>query len=58
MNALSIHDWKAHCFAVGDAANCFSAARAFQVHETAGAFATIRMALNASSPVESAWSSN
>lgn len=47
MNALKIQDWRARGFAVGVASHGIGAARAFQVNETAGAFAGIGMALNA-----------
>ncbi|MDB6177322.1 LrgB family protein [Paracoccus sp. Z330] len=47
MNLLRIRDWRARGFAVGVAAHGIGTARAFQVNETAGAFAGIAMALNA-----------
>lgn len=47
MNALRIKDWRARGFAVGVAAHGVGTARAFQVNETAGAFAGIGMGLNA-----------
>lgn len=47
MNALGIRDWRARGFAVGVAAHGVGTARAFQVNETAGAFAGIGMGLNA-----------
>lgn len=47
MNALGIRDWRARGFAVGMAAHGVGTARAFQVNETAGAFAGIGMGLNA-----------
>jgi len=47
MNALRITDWRARGFAVGTAAHGIGTARAFQVNETAGAFAGIGMGLNA-----------
>jgi predicted murein hydrolase (TIGR00659 family) len=47
MNALRIRDWRARGFAVGVAAHGIGTARAFQVNETAGAFAGIGMGLNA-----------
>lgn len=47
MNAFKIRDWRARGFAVGVAAHGIGTARAFQVNETAGAFAGIGMALNA-----------
>jgi predicted murein hydrolase (TIGR00659 family) len=46
-NALGITDWRARGFATGVAAHGIGTARAFQVHETAGAFAGIGMGLNA-----------
>ncbi|MDX5358266.1 MAG: LrgB family protein, partial [Rhodobacterales bacterium] len=47
LNALQMRDWRARGFAVGVAAHGIGAARAFQVHETAGAFAAIGMGLSA-----------
>ena len=47
MNALHINDWRARGFSVGVAAHGIGTARAFQVNETAGAFAGIGMGLNA-----------
>jgi len=47
LNLLRIGDWRARGFAVGVAAHGIGTARAFQVHETAGAFAGIGMRLNA-----------
>lgn len=47
MNMLRIEDWRARGFAVGVAAHGIGTARAFQVNETAGAFAGIGLALNA-----------
>lgn len=47
LNALNIHDWRARGFSVGVAAHGIGTARAFQVNETAGAFAGIGMGLNA-----------
>jgi len=47
MNALRIRDWRARGFAVGVSAHGIGTARAFQVNETAGAFAGIGMGLNA-----------
>ena len=47
LNALKITDWRARGFATGVAAHGIGTARAFQVHETAGAFAGIGMGLNA-----------
>ena len=47
LNLLGIKDWKTRGFAVGVASHGIGTARAFQVNETAGAFAGIGMALNA-----------
>ncbi|MFV0333682.1 MAG: LrgB family protein [Tropicimonas sp.] len=47
LNTLRIRDWRARGFAVGVAAHGIGTARAFQVNETAGAFAGIGMGLNA-----------
>ncbi|MRU15365.1 LrgB family protein [Roseovarius sp. A21] len=47
MNTLRITDWRARGFSVGVAAHGIGTARAFQVNETAGAFAGIGMGLNA-----------
>jgi predicted murein hydrolase (TIGR00659 family) len=47
MNALRVTDWRARGFSVGVAAHGIGTARAFQVNETAGAFAGIGMGLNA-----------
>ena len=47
LNLLGFRDWRARGFAVGVAAHGIGTARAFQVHETAGAFASIGMGLNA-----------
>ncbi|WP_212523754.1 LrgB family protein [Actibacterium sp. MT2.3-13A] len=47
LNLLRIRDWRARGFAVGVAAHGIGTARAFQVNETAGAFAGIGMGLNA-----------
>ena len=47
LNALGLKDWRARGFATGVAAHGIGTARAFQVHETAGAFAGIGMGLNA-----------
>jgi len=46
-NAMNIHDYRARGFAVGVSAHGFGAARAFQVDSTAGAFASLGLALNA-----------
>ncbi|WBU57113.1 LrgB family protein [Paracoccus sediminicola] len=47
LNLLKVTDWRARGFAVGVAAHGIGTARAFQVNETAGAFAGIGMGLNA-----------
>ncbi|MFC3527720.1 LrgB family protein [Paracoccus mangrovi] len=47
LNALGIRDWRARGFSLGVAAHGIGTARAFQVNETAGAFAGIGMGLNA-----------
>ena len=47
LNLLKIRDYRARGFAVGVSAHGFGAARAFQVGQTAGAFASLGMALNA-----------
>lgn len=47
LNLLRIKDWRARGFAVGVASHGIGTARAFQVNETAGAFAGIGMGLNA-----------
>ena len=47
MNALGLRDWRARGFALGVAAHGIGTARAFQVNETAGAFAGLGMGLNA-----------
>ncbi len=46
-NALKIADYRARGFAVGISAHGVGTARAFQVNDTAGAFASLAMALNA-----------
>ncbi len=46
-NMLKLKDYRARGFAVGVSAHGFGTARAFQVDETAGAFASLGMALNA-----------
>ncbi|AKH41989.1 putative murein hydrolase (TIGR00659 family) [Altererythrobacter atlanticus] len=46
-NAMGITDYRARGFAVGVSSHGFGAARAFQVDPTAGAFASLGMALNA-----------
>jgi predicted murein hydrolase (TIGR00659 family) len=47
LNALGLRDWRARGFAVGVASHGIGTARAFQVNDTAGAFAGIGMGLNA-----------
>jgi predicted murein hydrolase (TIGR00659 family) len=47
LNLLRITNWQARGFAVGVASHGIGTARAFQVNETAGAFAGIGMGLNA-----------
>ncbi len=47
LNLLRVRDWRARGFAVGVASHGIGTARAFQVHETAGAFAGLGMGLNA-----------
>lgn len=47
LNLLRVTDWRARGFAVGVAAHGIGTARAFQVNDTAGAFAGIGMGLNA-----------
>lgn len=47
LNALGFTDWRARGLAIGVAAHGIGTARAFQVHETAGAFASLGMGLNA-----------
>ncbi|WP_417806243.1 LrgB family protein [Thioclava sp.] len=47
LDALGFRDWRARGLAVGVAAHGIGTARAFQVHETAGAFASIGMGMNA-----------
>lgn len=47
LNACRIRDWRARGFSVGLAAHGIGTARAFQVNNTAGAFAGIGMGLNA-----------
>jgi predicted murein hydrolase (TIGR00659 family) len=47
LNLLGIRDWRARGFSVGIASHGIGTARAFQVNETAGAFAGIGMGLNA-----------
>ncbi|RMH47792.1 MAG: LrgB family protein [Alphaproteobacteria bacterium] len=47
LDAMGIRDWRARGFAVGVASHGIGTARAFEVHETAGAFAGLGMGLNA-----------
>lgn len=47
LNVLGFTDWRARGLAIGVAAHGIGTARAFQVHETAGAFASLGMGLNA-----------
>ncbi|WP_159980048.1 MULTISPECIES: LrgB family protein [unclassified Novosphingobium] len=47
LNALGLRDYRARGFAIGVAAHGIGAARAFQVDATAGALASLGMALNA-----------
>lgn len=47
MRLMHIRDWRARGFAVGVAAHGIGTARAFQVNDTAGAFAGTGMGLNA-----------
>lgn len=47
MNLMRIRDYRARGFAVGISAHGFGAARAFQVNEIAGTYASLGMALNA-----------
>lgn len=47
LNGLKITDWRARGFAVGVSAHGAGAARAFEVHPVAGAYAGVGMALNA-----------
>ena len=46
LNALRIKDWRARGFALGVAAHGIGTARALQVNEVAGAFASLAMGLN------------
>lgn len=46
-NLLGLRDYRARGFAIGVSAHGFGTARAFQVDHTAGAFASLGMALNA-----------
>ncbi|TWI33268.1 LrgB family protein [Paracoccus sulfuroxidans] len=47
LNLLGVRDWRARGFSVGVAAHGIGTARAFQVNETAGAFASMGMGMNA-----------
>lgn len=47
LNLFGLKDWRARGFAVGIVSHGIGTARAFQVHPTAGAFASLGMALNA-----------
>ncbi|MFC5739708.1 LrgB family protein [Sinirhodobacter huangdaonensis] len=47
LNAIGLTDWRARGFATGVAAHGIGTARAFQVNDTAGVFASIGMGLNA-----------
>jgi len=47
LNTLRIRDWRARGLSVGIASHGIGTARAFQVNDTAGAFAGLGMALNA-----------
>ncbi len=47
LNLMRVRDWRARGFAVGVASHGIGTARAFQVNETAGAFAGVGMGLNA-----------
>ena len=47
MNLLRIRDYRARGFAIGVSAHGFGAARAFQVNDIAGSYASLGMALNA-----------
>jgi putative effector of murein hydrolase len=47
MNLMKVRDYRARGFAVGITAHGFGAARAFQVNEIAGTYASLGMALNA-----------
>ena len=46
LNLLGFRDWRARGFALGVASHGIGTARAFQVHEVAGVFAAVAMALN------------
>jgi putative effector of murein hydrolase len=47
LSAIGVRDHRAVGFAIGIAAHAIGTARAFQISETAGAFATLGMILNA-----------
>ena len=47
LNLARVRDWRARGLAVGVAAHGIGTARAFQVNEVAGAFASLAMGLNA-----------
>lgn len=47
MDLMGVRDYRARGFAVGISAHGFGAARAFQVNDTAGTYASLGMALNA-----------
>ncbi|HEY0212605.1 MAG TPA: LrgB family protein [Paenirhodobacter sp.] len=47
LNVLGITDWRARGFATGVAAHGIGTARAFQINDTAGVFASMGMGLNA-----------
>ena len=47
LNLIGVRDWRARGLATGVAAHGIGTARAFQVHDTAGVFASIGMGLNA-----------
>ena len=46
LNRLGFRDWRARGFALGATSHGIGTARAFQVHEVAGVFAAVAMALN------------
>ncbi|MEJ2016016.1 MAG: LrgB family protein, partial [Limibacillus sp.] len=46
LNLLRIKDWRARGFAVGIASHGIGTARAFQLNEVAGAFASLALGLN------------
>ena len=46
LNVVGLKDWRARGFATGVAGHGIGTARAFQVNETAGAFASLAMGLN------------